>query len=52
MRYKIDPAARDLFYSRNDPKDRRLGELVSRINVKEVKEGTVAWEATCERIQL
>ena len=42
MRYKIDPAARDLFYSRNDPKDRRLGELVSRINVKEVKEGTVA----------
>ena len=30
MAYKINAAARDLFYSRNDPKDRRLGELIGR----------------------
>ena len=42
MAYKINAAARDLFYSRNDPKDRRLGELIGRAAIDEVTEGTVA----------
>ena len=42
MAYKINAAARDLFYSRNDPKDRRLGELIGRAAIEEVTEGTVA----------
>ena len=42
MAYKINAAARDLFYSRNDPKDRRLGELIGRAAINEVTEGTVA----------
>ena len=42
MAYKINAAARDLFYSRNDPKDRRLGELIGRAAIDDVTEGTVA----------
>ena len=42
MAYKINAAARDLFYSRNDPKDRRLGELIGRAAIDEVTEWTVA----------
>ncbi|MCC8177626.1 MAG: arginase, partial [Cloacibacillus sp.] len=42
MKYKIDAADRGLFYSRNDPKDRRLGELITREKIEDVTEGTVA----------
>ncbi len=42
MAYKITPAARALFYSRNDPKDRRLGELVGRAVINDVTDGTIA----------
>ena len=37
MKYFLNRADRDLFYSRNDPKDRRLGELVSRVSIDEIK---------------
>lgn len=40
MKCRINAAARDLFYSRNDPKDRRLGELISREKIENVTAGT------------
>ncbi|MDO4987412.1 MAG: formimidoylglutamase [Synergistes sp.] len=42
MDYKTKQADRTLFYSRNDPKDRRLGELIKRGRVDEVKNGSIA----------
>lgn len=42
MAYELNAASRELFYSRNDPKDRRLGELVPRASIDEVEEGTLA----------
>ncbi|MDO5115701.1 MAG: formimidoylglutamase [Synergistaceae bacterium] len=42
MKYKIETAGRELFYSRNDPKDRRLGELVARANIDDITPGSVA----------
>ena len=42
MQYKIKKADRDLFYSRNDPKDRRLGELITRARISELTGGEVA----------
>lgn len=40
-KYRLNKADRDLFYSRNDPKDRRLGELIERASLRDVKQGTV-----------
>lgn len=37
MAYTLVKTDRDLFYSRNDPKDRRLGELIHRGNMASVK---------------
>ena len=42
MQYALSQAARELFYSRNDAKDRRLGELIRRAQTDEVKKDTVA----------
>ena len=42
MVYTLKKADRDLFYSRNDPKDRRLGELIHRVKVSDIKMGSVA----------
>jgi formimidoylglutamase len=42
MQYKIKQADRGLFYSRNDPKDRRLGELIARADISDVKRGEIA----------
>ena len=42
MQYKTTQADRGLFYSRNDPKDRRLGELVARAGIEDVKRGDIA----------
>ncbi|MGI6430999.1 MAG: arginase family protein [Synergistaceae bacterium] len=37
MAYILEKADRDLFYSRNDPKDRRLGELIHRGKISTVR---------------
>ncbi len=41
MAYILEKADRDLFYSRNDPKDRRLGELVHRGKMSSVRDSDV-----------
>lgn len=41
MKYRVKAAARELFYSRNDPKDRRLGELIPRAGIDETEKDTV-----------
>lgn len=41
MGYVLKKTDRDLFYSRNDPKDRRLGELIHRGKISSVKESDV-----------
>ncbi len=41
MKYILDKTDRDLFYSRNDPKDRRLGELVHRGKMSSVRDSDV-----------
>ena len=41
MAYILEKADRDLFYSRNDPKDRRLGELVHRGKMSTVRDSDV-----------
>ncbi|MDD4160337.1 MAG: formimidoylglutamase [Synergistaceae bacterium] len=41
MKYILDKTDRDLFYSRNDPKDRRLGELVHRGKMSSVRNSDV-----------
>ena len=41
MGYILDKADRDLFYSRNDPKDRRLGELIHRGKLSSVRDSDV-----------
>ncbi|HAH68724.1 MAG TPA: arginase, partial [Synergistaceae bacterium] len=41
MAYVLEKADRDLFYSRNDPKDRRLGELVLRGKMSSVRDSDV-----------
>ena len=42
MTYILNKADRDLFYSRNDAKDRRLGELIHRARVCDLRSGTIA----------
>ncbi len=42
MQYNLNKADRDLFYSRNDAKDRRLGELIRRGDVSEIDNKSVA----------
>lgn len=41
MAYILEKTDRDLFYSRNDPKDRRLGELVHRGKMSSVRDSDV-----------
>ena len=41
MVYILEKADRDLFYSRNDPKDRRLGELIHRGKLSAVRDSDV-----------
>ncbi len=41
MAYILEKADRDLFTSRNDPKDRRLGELVHRGKMSSVRDSDV-----------
>ena len=41
MAYILEKTDRDLFYSRNDPKDRRLGELVHRGKMLSVRDSDV-----------
>lgn len=41
MKYVLNKAERDLFYSRNDPKDRRLGELIRRGKMSSVQNSDV-----------
>ena len=42
MTYILNKADRDLFYSRNDAKDRRLGELIHRTKICDLKSGSIA----------
>lgn len=41
MKYRLKAAERDLFYSRNDEKDRRLGELIPRATIEEITQDSV-----------
>lgn len=41
MAFNLKKADRDLFYSRNDPKDRRLGELIQRGRLDSVRKADV-----------
>lgn len=41
MAFILNKADRDLFYSRNDPKDRRLGELIHRAKIDNLRKADI-----------
>ena len=41
MSFTMNKSDRDLFYSRNDPKDRRLGELVKRGKIEDINKSDI-----------
>ncbi len=41
MAFVVNKADRDLFYSRNDPKDRRLGELIQRAEIEQIHKADI-----------
>lgn len=48
MTFILNKADRDLFYSRNDPKDRRLGEFIHRAEIDNVKKSDIVILGICE----